>query len=170
MSLKCGKIFQRFKTLKKSTALLFEIHEVKKKKCVIYAPANGKVVDLSKVPDPVFSKKMMGEGVGLIFEGDTLFAPLDGKVKLVASTKHAIGFEANNKAEILMHIGLELLIKEGDRVKHGTPVLKINRQFMKERNIDLTTPIVVTNSEYKVFKSNITDVTTDSVIMECTKN
>ena len=64
----------------------------------------------------------------------------------------------------------ELLIKEGDRVKHGTPVLKINRQFMKERNIDLTTPIVVTNSEYKVFKSNITDVTTDSVIMECTKN
>ncbi len=123
---------------------------------------------------------MMGEGVGLIFEGDTLFAPLDGKVKLVASTKHAIGFEANNKAEILMHIGLdtvslegkgfELLIKEGDRVKHGTPVLKINRQFMKERNIDLTTPIVVTNSEYKVFKSNITDVTTDSVIMECTKN
>ena len=113
-------------------------------------------------------------------EGDILFAPLDGKVKLVASTKHAIGFEANNKAEILMHIGLdtvslegkgfELLIKEGDRVKHGTPVLKINRQFMKERNIDLTTPIVVTNSEYKVFKSNITDVTTDSVIMECTKN
>lgn len=156
------------------------INVLKKKKCVIYAPANGEVVDLSKVPDPVFSKKMMGEGVGLIFEGDTLFAPLDGKVKLVASTKHAIGFEANNKAEILMHIGLdtvslegkgfELLIKEGDRVKHGTPVLKINRQFMKERNIDLTTPIVVTNSEYKVFKSNITDVTTDSVIMECTKN
>ena len=148
------------------------INVLKKKKCVIYAPANGKVVDLSKVPDPVFSKK--------IFEGDILFAPLDGKVKLVASTKHAIGFEANNKAEILMHIGLdtvslegkgfELLIKEGDRVKHGTPVLKINRQFMKERNIDLTTPIVVTNSEYKVFKSNITDVTTDSVIMECTKN
>ena len=73
------------------------INVLKKKKCVIYAPANGKVVDLSKVPDPVFSKKMMGEGVGLIFEGDTLFAPLDGKVKLVASTKHAIGFEANNK-------------------------------------------------------------------------
>jgi len=52
------------------------INVLKKKKCVIYAPANGKVVDLSKVPDPVFSKKMMGEGVGLIFEGDTLFAPL----------------------------------------------------------------------------------------------
>ena len=49
------------------------INVLKKKKCVIYAPANGKVVDLSKVPDPVFSKKMMGEGVGLIFEGDILF-------------------------------------------------------------------------------------------------
>ena len=89
------------------------INVLKKKKCVIYAPANGKVVDLSKVPDPVFSKKMMGEGVGLIFEGDTLFAPLDGKVKLVASTKHAIGFEANNKAEILMHIGLDTVTNKG---------------------------------------------------------
>lgn len=56
------------------------INVLKKKKCVIYAPANGKVVDLSKVPDLVFSKKMMGEGVGLIFEGDTLFAPLVGKL------------------------------------------------------------------------------------------
>ena len=52
------------------------INVLKKKKCVIYAPANGKVVDLSKVPDPVFSKKMMGEGVGLIFEGDILFPPI----------------------------------------------------------------------------------------------
>ena len=49
----------------------------------------------------------MGDGVGFIFDGDTLYAPIDGKIKLIAATKHAIGFEANNKAEVLMHIGLD---------------------------------------------------------------
>lgn len=79
----------------------------KKKECTIYTPVNGRMINISEVPDPVFSKKLMGDGVGFIFDGDTLYAPIDGKIKLIAATKHAIGFEANNKAEVLMHIGLD---------------------------------------------------------------
>lgn len=154
---------------------MFELF--KKKNCIIYAPANGKVISLSEVSDPVFSKKLMGEGVGFIFDGDTLYAPVDGKVKLIATTKHAIGFEASNKAEILMHIGLdtvslkgegfEVLINEGDKVKHGTPIIRINRAYMKEKNIDLTTPIVVTNHGYNINIKEIINVTVNSIMMEC---
>lgn len=152
----------------------------KKKECTIYAPVNGKMINISEVPDPVFSKKLMGDGVGFMFDGDTLYAPLDGKVKLVAATKHAIGFEARNKAEVLMHIGLdtvalkgegfEVLVNEGDKVKHGTPIVKINRKLMKEKAIDLTTPLVITNPEYTVQLENQENVIVGTVIMKCIEN
>lgn len=148
----------------------------KKKECVIYAPAKGRMISISEVPDPMFSKKMMGEGLGFLFEGDTLYAPLDGKVKLIAVTKHAIGFEASNKAEILLHVGLdtvalngegfEILVNEGDKIKHGTPIMKINRPLMKEKGIDLTTPLVITNQDYSVHVKEETAVTIDSIVME----
>lgn len=122
----------------------------------------------------------MGDGVGFIFDGDTLYAPIDGKIKLIAATKHAIGFEANNKAEVLMHIGLdtvalkgegfEVLVYEGDKVKHRTPIIKINRELMQEKNIDLTTPIVITNSEYSVQIENQENVTVGTIVMKCIEN
>ncbi|RGE97640.1 PTS glucose transporter subunit IIA [Catenibacterium sp. AM22-15] len=152
----------------------------KKKECNIYAPVNGKMIDISEVLDPVFSKKLMGDGVGFIFDGDTLYSPIDGKIKLIADTKHAIGFEACNKAEVLMHIGLdtvalkgegfEVLVNEGDKVKHGTPLIKINRKLMKEKNIDLTTPIVITNPEYSVQIENLENVTVGTIVMKCSEN
>lgn len=150
---------------------------LKKKSCIIYAPSSGKIIDLSEVPDPVFSKKLMGEGVGFIFSGDTLYSPVDGNVKLIAKTKHAIGFETKNKAEVLIHIGLntvalngegfKVLVGEGDEVKHGMPIMKIDLEIMKKNNIDLTTPLVVTNDEYSIDIKNLTEVTIDSIVMEC---
>lgn len=122
----------------------------------------------------------MGDGVGFIFDGDTLYAPIDGKIKLIAATKHAIGFEANNKAEVLMRIGLdtvalkgegfEVRVYEGDKVKHRTPIIKINRELMQEKNIDLTTPIVITNSEYSVQIENQENVTVGTIVMKCIEN
>ncbi|OCN06192.1 hypothetical protein A4S06_00315 [Erysipelotrichaceae bacterium MTC7] len=151
----------------------------KKKKCDIYSPVKGRKIDIYEVPDPVFSKKMMGEGVGLIFNDDILYSPVDGIVQLVAQTKHAIGFIACNDAEILLHIGLdtvslagegfEVLVCEGDKVKHGTPIIKIDRALMETNNIDLTTPLVITNNDYSVTMENHSEVTTDSIIMTCHK-
>ena len=76
-------------------------------------------------------------------------------------TSHAVGITAKNGAEILIHIGLDTvnlngqglhaLVQTGDKVKKGTPLIEIDRAFMKEQGIDLTTPMVVTNtSEYKM--------------------
>ena len=64
----------------------------------LYAPVDGETVALEKVPDPVFSEKMMGDGIAFTFEGDTVCAPCDGTISLIADTKHAFGITSDNKA------------------------------------------------------------------------
>ena len=128
-----------------------------KKLCEVYAPADGRMIFLEEVNDKVFSEKMMGDGVAFQFSGDTLYAPCEGKVSMIFPTKHAIGFLCDNGAEILLHIGcntVELngegftcLIEPGARVKAHDPIMKINAAWMKEQGIDLTTPLVITNSD-----------------------
>jgi sugar PTS system EIIA component len=122
----------------------------------LYAPVNGEVVKLSEVSDKVFSSGMMGQGVGFKFDGDTVYAPCNGKIILIANTKHAIGIMADNGAEILIHVGLDtvqlngkgfdVLVSVDSIVKQGEPILKIDRAYMAEKNIDLTIPMVITNS------------------------
>ena len=99
---------------------------------------------------------MMGDGIAFIPESDTICAPCDGKVTMIANTLHAIGITAENGAEILIHIGLDTvnlngkgftsLVNVGDKIKIGTPLVKIDMVFMKEHEMVLTTPMVVTNT------------------------
>ena len=124
--------------------------------CLI-APVNGQCIALKDVPDPIFSDKIMGDGVAFVYPGDTVYSPCDGFVKLVASTKHAIGLMSDDGIEVLIHVGMdtvnlegkgfETLVKVKQKVKAGTPLLKINRQFMNEHHIDLMTPMVITNTK-----------------------
>ncbi|WP_448909225.1 PTS sugar transporter subunit IIA [Holdemanella biformis] len=149
--------------------------------CKLFAPVNGKTIALENVPDKVFASKMMGDGIGFEYEGNTIYAPCDGKITLVANTLHAVGITSENGAEILIHIGLDTvslngkgfkkLINQGDKVKKGTPLIEIDRQFMKEQDINLITPMVVTNvANYEI---NVIDegkdVTTEEEVISCKK-
>ena len=128
--------------------------------CEVYSPVIGKMIPLDDVPDPVFSEKMMGEGCAFGFEGDTVYAPCNGEIILIANTYHAFGIKAENGAEILIHIGLytvnlngkgfEVLVKEHTKVKAHDPLVRIDREFMKENKIDLTMPMVITSSDYEI--------------------
>ena len=123
----------------------------------LIAPATGKVIDLSEVPDPVFAQKMVGDGVAIDVAGDTIVAPADGTLTLVFKTKHAFALTLNNGIELLVHIGLdtvsldgegfEQLAQEGTFVKAGTPIIKINRDFILEKGFSLITPVLVTNPD-----------------------
>lgn len=138
----------------------------KKKKITdnkLYAPVAGTMIDIAKVSDQVFSTKMMGDGVAFVFDGDTVCAPCDGKLTLVANTGHAFGMKMDNGTEVLVHVGmdtvnlggkgLDALIAAGVKVKKGTPIIRIDREFMKYRDVDLTTPMVITNSsDYEIDK------------------
>lgn len=121
----------------------------------LLAPVQGKALPLSEVADPVFAQKMAGDGVAIEPTGDIIVAPADGELALVFKTKHAFALTLANGAEILVHIGLdtvslngegfEQLAEEGTKVKAGTPIIKIDRQFIKSKGLSLVTPVLITN-------------------------
>ena len=129
---------------------------------VLNAYADGKFVPITEVPDPIFSEKMMGDGVAILVEGDTVYAPCDAKVAMVATTFHAVGLNLADGTELLIHIGLETvnlngkgftpLVKANDEVKKGQPIMKIDLNVMKENNLQLYTPLVVLNHVEHPFK------------------
>lgn len=122
----------------------------------LFSPVEGTTIALENVPDQVFAQKMMGDGIAFELAGNVICAPCDGKIVMVANTLHAVGIHADNGAEILIHIGLDTvnlggkgfkqLIQVGDKVTKGTPMIEVDMDFMKEHNIVLTTPMVITNS------------------------
>lgn len=124
----------------------------------IYSPVNGSCISIEDVKDQVFSSRMMGDGVGFILDDDTVCAPCDGTIVMIAVTKHAFGLQADNGLEILVHIGLDTvnlngegltaLKKQGDQVSKGEAIIRIDKAFMEEKEIDLTTPMIVTNGKY----------------------
>ena len=71
------------------------------------APVSGQAVDITEVHDPMFSEKAMGEGYGVFPNSHEIVAPVSGKVMLVASTKHAIGFSTADGLEVLVHMRSE---------------------------------------------------------------
>ena len=113
-------------------------------------------------PDPIFSEKMMGDGVAILVEGDTIYAPCDAKVAMVATTFHAVGLNLADGTELLIHIGLETvnlkgkgftpLVKTNDEIKKGQPIMKVDLSVMKENNLELYTPLVVLNHDSHPFK------------------
>lgn len=124
---------------------------------ILVAPATGVAIDLSKVPDPVFAQKMAGDGIAIDLTGETIVAPADGTLTLVFKTKHAFALTLDNGIELLVHIGIdtvslngegfEQLVPEGNVVKAGTPIIKINKAFILEKGFSLITPVLVTNPD-----------------------
>jgi PTS system, glucose subfamily, IIA component len=148
----------------------------KVKDCNIYSPIIGKMIALENVKDHVFSSKMMGDGCAFEFDGDTVFAPCNGEIVLIANTKHAIGLKAENGTEIMIHIGLDTVNLNGegfevcasvhDKVNAHDPLIRINRQIMRNHNIDLTMPMVITNmSDYEVSIQHQENVNLDHLVM-----
>jgi PTS system glucose-specific IIA component len=138
----------------------------KKRKLQIYAPVNGEIVSLEQVPDPVFSQKMMGEGIAIMPDKGNIHAPVEGTVVLVSDTKHAIGLRSDDGTEILIHIGLEtvalkgegftVLVAAGDKVSVGQALIEVDWDYIREHAKSIITPIVITNSAEKNVQLEIT--------------
>lgn len=142
-------------------------------------PVNGKVIELSEVPDPVFAQKMAGDGVAIDTTGDIIVAPCDGELSLIFKTKHAFAMTLDNGIEILVHIGIETvslkgegfkqLIEQGTKVKAGTPIIKIDRNFIKSKGLSLITPVLITNPDRVKSidkKINMDAIAGETIIME----
>ncbi|WP_458398284.1 PTS transporter subunit IIBC [Anaerotignum sp.] len=121
----------------------------------IFAPMSGTVVPLEQVPDEVFSKKLLGDGVAILPKEGKIYAPVDGEVATVAETLHAYGFLSKEGMEILIHVGLETVhlkgegfishVKAGDPVVKGDLIAEVDLDFLKNRDISAITPVVICN-------------------------
>lgn len=120
---------------------------------VILAPLTGKAVPLSEVPDSVFSEKVLGDGVAIIPADGKIVSPVDGEISTVAETGHAYGFTSENGQEVLVHVGLETVSlngecfkvygKAGDKVKAGDLVAEVDLEYLKEKEINPITPVLI---------------------------
>lgn len=135
----------------------------------IHAPLRGQVIPLSKVSDKVFSSGAMGQGVAIEPLDNKLYAPFDGTVVMIALTKHAIGLRSHSGAELLVHVGLDtvllkgepftLHVEDGAKIKKGDLLMTFDREFIENKGIKITTPLIITNTDsYKeVIIENILD-------------
>ena len=118
--------------------------------------ADGQVIDLADVKDPVFSQKMMGDGFAVEPENGKIYSPVAGTVSSVFPSKHAIGLVTDNGLEVLVHIGLETVslegkpfevhISEGQKVAAGDLLVTADLEAIKEAGRETSTIVVFTNA------------------------
>ncbi|MDI3310740.1 MAG: PTS glucose transporter subunit IIA [Thermoanaerobacterium sp.] len=122
----------------------------------IVSPFNGKLINIEDVPDPVFSGKMVGDGVAVEPKEGIVYSPVDGEVIQLFPTKHAIGIRSSGGLEILIHIGMdtvemkgegfESFVEEGQKVKAGDKLIMFDIDKIKE-NHPIISPVIITNME-----------------------
>lgn len=117
---------------------------------------SGHVIPLEEVPDDVFSQRIMGDGLAIEPVSNTVLAPADANVEIVmAETGHACGLRLQDGLEVLIHVGIdtvalngkgfELLVKEGDKVKAGDPLIRFDPEQIKAAGYPVTTVFLVTD-------------------------
>lgn len=122
----------------------------------ICAPVKGQLVPISSVNDPTFAEEILGKGAAIIPADGNFVSPVKGTIQTVFGTKHAIGIVSETGVELLIHVGLdtvslggkyyEALVKDGDSVDVGTPILKVDLEGVKSEGYDTITPVIVTNT------------------------
>lgn len=127
------------------------------RRIVISSPITGTAADLGTAPDEAFAQRMMGDGAVVTPEEACVCAPEDGEVAFVFDTKHAIGYLTDSGVSLLIHVGIdtvklngegfEVLVENGQKVKKGQPMLKLDLEYLKANAPSLASPILCTELE-----------------------
>jgi PTS system beta-glucosides-specific IIC component len=123
----------------------------------LLSPVAGRIIDITEVPDPVFSKKLVGDGFGVSDPpGGAVLAPVSGKVTMSAESKHALGFRTPDGLEVLVHLGIDtvelegrpfaLHVAKGDEVQAGQEIGTMDVEAIREGGKDATVILAVTNT------------------------
>lgn len=123
----------------------------------VWCPIEGEAIELSGVKDETFAGEVLGKGIAVIPNEGKVLAPFDGTVDTVFDTKHAIGMTSDRGVELLIHVGINTVelngvpykahVADGDTVKKGQLLLEFDIQAIREAGYDITTPVVVTNTD-----------------------
>ena len=123
----------------------------------VHSVADGEVINIEDVKDPVFSQKMMGDGFAVEPDNGRIVSPVAGKVTSVFPTKHALGLVTDNGLEVLVHIGLdtvslegkpfEVKVTEGQTVAAGDLLVEADLDAIREAGRETSTIVVFTNAD-----------------------
>lgn len=123
----------------------------------IKSPISGKVIELEKVDDPVFSSGAMGKGIAIEPMDNKVYAPFNGTIEFIAETKHAIGLISEDGVEVLIHVGMDTVKMQGrgfnvktsvnSKIKAGDLLLEFDRNAIEKEGYSLITPVVITNAD-----------------------
>ncbi len=122
------------------------------KSVVVYSPITGVVDALEKAPDEAFAGKMLGDGVVVTPTDSVVKAPEDGVISFVSDTGHAIGFLTENNVHLLIHVGIDtvklggvgfkILVKDGQKVKKGESMMKLDLTYLNANAPSMMSPIL----------------------------
>jgi PTS system sucrose-specific IIC component len=122
----------------------------------VLQPVKGIVIPREQIPDDTFASGVLGDGVGIQPADELVVAPFDGTISSVAESQHAVGVESNGM-EMLIHVGVDTvnmqgdgftcLVKEGDAVKAGQPLIRFDREKIKAAGYSDTVAVLLTNSD-----------------------
>ena len=162
----------------KAEAEKLEIQESVTGEILLDSHMKGEAIPMSEVKDETFAAEVLGKGIAIIPKKGEVTAPCDAVVETVFATRHAIGLKADHGVEILIHVGINTVelggkfytshVKEGDRVRIGQVMLTFDMEKIKEAGYDLTTPMIITNSddyqEIRILKTG--NVTKQDAVLE----
>ena len=123
----------------------------------VYSVADGEVIALEQVKDPVFSQKMMGDGFAVEPANGNIVSPVSGTVSSIFPTKHALGLVTEAGLEVLVHIGLDTVslegkpftvhVAEGQKVAVGDLLVTADLEAIREAGRETSTIVVFTNAD-----------------------
>ncbi|KEH98131.1 glucose PTS transporter subunit IIA [Clostridium massiliodielmoense] len=130
---------------------------ISKKTLEIINPLKGEIIEITKVPDEVFSSKALGDGFAINPLGNQVVSPIGGEIAVLFPTKHAVAIKGDNGLEILVHIGIDTVnlngegftshVSQGDKVKQGDLLVEFDKDTVESKAKSLITPVVITNMD-----------------------
>lgn len=124
---------------------------------ILLAPVSGVIYPLERVPDPVFSQKLAGNGISIDPTDNILRAPCPGEVLQRHAAGHAVTLKTAEGVEVLMHVGIDTValkgqgftpkVKVGDKVETGAPLIEFDLDYVATNAKSLLTEVIISNGE-----------------------
>lgn len=127
-----------------------------------YCPGEGELIKIENFPDEIIAAKDMGDGFGINISGNDILAPVDGEIKVMYPTGHAICMEGVDGTQIMIHIGIDSYniqglnkthVKVGDFVKAGDKLVTTDvKQLIKKTGNSATAVVFLSGEKIELLK------------------
>lgn len=147
------------------------------KKIEIFAPLSGEIINIEDVPDVVFSKKIVGDGIAIKPSGSKIISPVNGTIGKILDSKHAFSILSDDGVELFVHFGIDTIKLKGEgfkkvaednqKVKIGDTIILFDLNILEKKARSILTPVVISNMEKfrKIEKSSGSIIAGETVIM-----